>query len=239
MKDFISIDNKGSVEIIGIKIGDLNSEIEQKIKHYDFERTNKGYSIKNIMLSQNYKSHLLVSFNNDCLSEYVLSIYVDNENEAIILRDKLIKILEEKQIYDKKISSQEKTLNCGFEAVTYYDYTNELFNIRLLFQKGFGGNLNKYVILLDCNSIISLLGKNREQAESKICKLYKLDNQMKTSRNNTNISLNLKYGLKVLFYALLLLLFYLYILNGRYSVNKNGYIVVDKWTQTCIKTKMK
>lgn len=32
---------------------------------------------------------------------------------------------------------------------------------------------------------------------------------------------------------------YLYILNGRYSVNKNGYIVVDKWTQTCIKTKMK
>ena len=229
MNKVISISDIGSIYILDICLCSFIEGAKSKLSNYELEEHPGCLQASNVLLSEN-------------LPRLDIVVYKDSENLVNKIRIQSFKLNRKecdltykhfkKKFVQLNVVSRKKT-----EDTTTLELSNLLHNVRLFKQYGLGEDHKEI-----CPFIMELSGKliskkhaldnteDNKQVKNAIKDLYfSCQNRIAFNNRKTGMLSFVKFPILII----LLLLAYLFALNGRYSHAEQD-LYLDKWTKQAL-----
>lgn len=217
MNTLVSISNNGSIRILNIPLGVGSNYVMSVLRSYDIQENNNVLCINDF--STDNLPPLDIRFtkdNQDCIKRIYIGKSQLNQKEC----DKTF-------VYFKEVISSK--LNIFSEEKNEVILSNTLHRVTIGKQQGLGDNEDKYPFFLYIDG--KLLGKNEPELRYSMKQLY-LEKPMQ-EKSKSSLLFSIAKTVKILIVALVLIIAYLFALNGRYTKIDDDFYF-DKWTQTLL-----
>ena len=220
MKKIISISEYGSIRVLGVPIGSTTKFVKESFSDYDVKENNNCIYFDIPATEETPELSIVLSKRDD---NWIDKISIRNTHLNQSDCNNTFNYFK-KELNTLTVISKDENINCLTLVLS-----NILHKVSLLKQKGLGDNKNW------CPFIMNIQGRmfNKDDAErdKAIRELY-FSKEMKLDKS---ISIfQIKFWIKAFLVAIVLIIAYLFALNGRYS-HVRGVVFFDKWEQKCIR----
>lgn len=225
----------GSIEILGIKIGMSN----EFAKYSTFRNLKEGkdcYYLENVMYEETKYCNVTFQVKHSKISGFSIHRSFYNQAEAETFYQLIYNSIHNKQLYNEhKEINQSGSDNVNYKKLINCKFTNNILDCQLFIQHGITNDNNVFYVLFSVTSIFSKIENEEKLSEALITSLCKMYVNSGYYMKNKRLHINYYNVFKALVVIIAFVLFYLFILNGRYYVSDQGRRITDKWTRTIYK----
>lgn len=215
---FYSISELGSISILGVSIGTSEEEALERLKPYNVNKNIISLRVDNFVIANNLPPvRISYLFDKACLKINSIRIYATCKAEQSYRTYRYLKgLFSDLDVYDI-----DKKQGCITESY----YGNILHNIRIFVQQGLGEDDTIYPF------VAHIYGKllSDSEGQKKLDAEYKLyTHKMQLSKKSVFKNSFWRITSKVILFIAVLILAYLFALNGRY-MQEDSEVYFDKW----------
>ena len=216
---FYSISELGSISILGVSIGTSEEEALKLLKPYNVNKDIISLWVDNIVIANNLPA-VRISYLLDkaCLKINSIRIYATCKAEQSYRTYRYLKGL----FGDLDVYAIDKKKGC----ITESEYGNILHNIKIFVQQGIGEDDTLCPFLAQVYGKLLSDSDGQKRLDEDIYKLY--TNKMQLSKKSVFKNSFWRTTFKVILFIAVLILAYLFALNGRY-MQEDSEVYFDKW----------
>lgn len=222
MEPFIRISDFGAIRILGIPFAAHADTVKEHFKGYEIEENENCVCVKKVSFDNLPSLDIMFVKNEEGrIIKALISSFSLNKKECDIAFDYFKEKLKQLNLFlDEKDSSKESII-----------FSNCLHRVSLFKQNGISKNQNIYPlnVTIECR----LMGVSDDKRYEAIRDLYINESSYKIDNIESKIQFLKSKIVKPIIVLIILIIIYLFALNGRYS-HTNGGLYFDKWTNNAV-----